>query len=692
MSDARVESGIALAITEGSPAAFAGIGDGALLGRAGVGLVEIFTADEQRFRSSQAYVRSAVGERLRVVAVDETSNAEAERVVVTQLDERTGLRARSEFIRSRHTSAVRVLTSVTNTSESPVVLTAISSLTVGVGNDEELEGIVAWIADSTWLAESRWRSHRLSELLPPLDLALHGQDGRGRFGLTSHGAWPTGEHLPVGVVVDDSTGEAFAWQLESGAGWQVDLIQTRDGAVVSLLGPTDLEHQFAHTLAPGETFDAVPVAVAVSSQGRDGAIAELTAYRRGLRPRATASDGLPVIYNDFMNTLMGQPTTEALLPIIREAATAGVELFCIDAGWFADPAIGDWWATVGEWREATTRFDNGLTAVFDEIHALGMRSGIWLEPEIVGIHSPAVASLPDDAFFQRHGRRVVEAERYHLDFRHPAVVAHLDEVVDRLIADYGVSYFKLDYNINPGAGTEWRATGAGDGLLAHARAFRQWLIAVQRRHPGVLLENCSSGAMRADYHLLAVTHLQSTTDQQDFLRYPPIAASSPASIAPEQCGNWAYPAADMTPEQTAFTLVSGLSGRLYLSGFLDRLDDHQRSLVHEAIAVHKQLRTGLATATPFWPLGLPAWDDDVVCLGLHGTHDDLVFVWDRGAEAAEIVLPGVTGEARQVFPREGARWAVASLDAELRMRTIPGPTARVLAVTRREPATRGPRG
>ena len=70
--------------------------------------------------------------------------------------------------------------------------------------------------------------------------------------------------------------------------------------------------------------------------------------------------------------------------------------------------------------------------------------------------------------------------------------------------------------------------------------------------------------------MLARFDLQSTSDQQDFLLYPPIAAGAPVQILPEQAGNWAYPQPSMSHEEIAFTMVTGLSGRLYLSGFLDR--------------------------------------------------------------------------------------------------------------------------
>lgn len=644
-----------------------------LAGREGTPLVEIFTADEQRERTSQAYYRSAVGSRLRVRS---TESVGGERLIIVQGDDTSGLEAVTVLTSPASTSALRAETTIRNSGERPVVLTAVGSATLGFGRrPDDLGRIEVHSARSEWLAENRWSARPLDGLLPALSLPLHGQDGRGHASVTSHGAWSSGEFLPVGALVAGD--DALAWQIESSAGWTVDFSQVADGGVMTLLGPADLENHFAHQLAPGETFTAVPVAVAASVSGFEGAIAELTAYRRWLRN--DAPEELPLVYNDFMNTLMGQPTTDALLPLIDAAADAGAEVFCIDAGWFADPAIGDWWATVGEWNDSAARFpDGGLRRITRAIREHGMRVGLWLEPEVVGTDSSAAQLLPQDAFFQRFGTRVREHDRYHLDFRHPAARAHIDTVVDRLVREHEVSYLKLDYNINPGAGTEWQATSAGDGLLAHTRAFQKWLTDIQERHPGLVIENCSSGAMRADYALLAITHIQSTTDQQDFRLYPPVAASAPASILPEQCGNWAYPSVDMTEEETAFTLVTGLSGRLYLSGFLDHLSDAQRAMVAEAVSVHKQTRNDLTTAVPFWPLGLPGWDDDVVCLGLRTESRTLLFIWDRSATATDLVIPGVTGRVTQTFPTHG--WRLTPTEDGILIGTRAGATARLLIV------------
>ncbi|KRV47351.1 hypothetical protein AQ490_07770 [Wenjunlia vitaminophila] len=632
-------------------------------------LVEVFTAAEQRGRTSQGYVRSAVGERLRY----RDHTADERTLSIRQFDVVSGLLVTSEFEIAPGTSGLRAMVTVINESEHDVVLTAMTTLTLGLGDPADLR--LLW-GESEWLAEGRWHEQPLRQALPDLNLALHGQDGRGRFTRTSHGSWSTGEFLPTGVLFGRS---GLAWQVESSAGWHWELGQTARGCYLSLLGPTDAEHQFAQRLAPGQSFTTVPVGVAVADGGRDAALAALTDYRRTLRP---PQGQLPVIYNDFMNTLMADPSTEKLLPLIGAAAEAGAEYFCVDAGWFDDSK--DWWSSIGAWQEAPTRFTGGLSSVFGAIHAAGMRSGIWLEPEIVGIDSPVAGELPDEAFFRRFGTRVVEDRRYHLDLRHPAAVEHLDRTVDRLVADLGISFLKLDYNINPGVGT---GEHAGAGLLGHTRALRSWLRSIQHRHPGLLVENCASGAMRMDYSLLSVTHLQSTSDQQDHLRYPPIAVSAPASVLPEQCGNWAYPSAAMTDQETVFAMVSGIMGRLYLSGFLPELRPSQRHLVHQAVEVHKRWRSRIALAHPRWPLGLPGWDDDVLALALQAPGEDaLLAVWSRGA-GRQVRLDGLDArEVSVVYPADADPWH-AHADGSVTLDVPDGPAARVFSVRSTRKAT-----
>ena len=69
-------------------------------------------------------------------------------------------------------------------------------------------------------------------------------------------------------------------------------------------------------------------------------------------------------------------------------------------------------------------------------------------------------------------------------------------MIDRVVKDYGVGYIKMDYNIEPGIGTELGAESVGQGLLEHEKAYLNWLDDVFARYPDLVIENCSSGGLR----------------------------------------------------------------------------------------------------------------------------------------------------------------------------------------------------
>lgn len=559
-------------------------------------------------------------------------------------------------------AAVRSSVRVANRGAGPLVLRAVPSWTIGFTSagdrDDPLAGWERVSGASDWLGEGRWDREPLrGPDFPRLAEHLTGHNPRGAYAASSSGSWSTGRHLPVAALENRTRGECVLWQIEHNGAWRWEIGEDTPGGYVSISGPTDADSAWTRVLGEGDEFRSVPVTV-VFAADLDSAVAELTDHRRATRRAHPDNAAMPVVFNDYMNTLNGDPTTEKLLPLIAAAAEAGCEVFCIDAGWYDDS--GNWWDSVGEWMPSTTRFPNGLAEVIDAIRDAGLVPGLWLEPEVVGVRSPIADSLPAEAFLLRHGQRVVEHHRYHLDLRHPAAVAHLDAVVDRLIGDFGIGFFKFDYNIDPGAGTDHEADSAGDGLLEHNRAHLAWLDGVLDRHPDLVIENCASGAMRMDFALLSRLAMQSTSDQQDFVKYPPIAAAAPLSMLPEQAASWAYPQPEMTDEEISFALVTGLLGRYYVSGYLNRMTDPQRRRVADAIAVAKELRTELPARHPLWPLGLPSWDAPWVALGLRGERDTLVSVWRRDdADEVELAFPHLVGRdvtVATVFPTDLPAW------------------------------------
>jgi alpha-galactosidase len=607
--------------------------------RAGlVPLVEVTATGHGRLWSGERFIETAIGDRLTYRGHETVQDGSRERTTIRLADSVTGLAAEVVLETGKGAGVLRARVRLVNGGSAPLRLESVTTLTLGgiTDADGELEGLTLHWADNDWLAECRWRQAAFRDQVVPLSRSAHGHEGRGCFERYSQGSWSTGRHLPVGALTDDC-GRTWLWQIESSAGWRFETGEREGAAYVALLGPDDAHHQWHHTLAPGEEFTTVPaVLVRTESGGLDAAFGELTDYRRALRRDHPDHRALPVIYNDYMNTLMGDPTTEKLLPLIEAAGKAGAEVFVIDAGWYDDDAQG-WWDAVGAWEAAPNRFPGGILEVLDAIRRHGMTPGLWLEPEVVGVRSPLARTLPPEAFFRRGGLRVTEHGRHHLDLRHPAARAHLDAVVDRLVGEWGVGYLKLDYNINIGPGTENGVESPGAGLLGHHRAHLDWMASLLDRHPALVLENCGSGGLRMDYAQLAVAQIQSTSDQQDPLRYPPIAAAAATAATPEQAAVWAYPQPGHTPDEITFTLAGALLGRVHLSGFLDRMNDEQFHLVRSAIRVYKDIRPDIRAAHPFWPLGLPTWDDAWIAHGLRGQDVTYLLVWRREPGSRENV-------------------------------------------------------
>ncbi|MFJ8001092.1 alpha-galactosidase [Streptomyces sp. NPDC096310] len=666
---------------------------GAAPGRAALPLVEIELAGHGRTGTSgKRHVDGSVSRRLRYAG----HTTEDGRLTVRTHDPVTDLRAETHY---RLDDGAPVLHTWTEVSAGKSTLDVESVSSFALAGVAELLGapgqweheVSIWTAANPWSGEYRWSGTPLGEAgLVDTGMTRFGQTGsKNRITRTSTGSWPSSEHLPMGWLAGPSG--VLAWQIEHNGSWHAEVTDRFDEICLLLSGPTRREHTWSLRLAPGESFTTVPVTVALAPD-RDTALAHLTGHRRATRRPHPDTTTLPVVFNDFMNCLMGDPTTEKLLPLIRAAAVTGCEYFCVDAGWYDDERAGEgpggvpgWWDAVGTWEPSPSRFPGGLAEVTDAIRAAGMIPGLWLEPEVVGVRSPLASALPDEAFFRRDGVRLTEWGRHQLDLTHPAARAHLDTTVDRLVTEFGLGYLKLDYNIDIGAGTDSGPGAPGHGLLAHNRAYLRWLDGVHDRHPGLVLEGCAAGGMRIDHATLAHVPVQSLTDQQDALLIAAVAAAAPVAVPPEQGAVWAYPQPGQSEEETVFTLVSALLGRVHLSGRIDLLPPERLALVTEALDSYRGYRRTLARAVPSWPLGLPGWRDDWLALALDTGTETLLAIWRRGGpeEVCELPVPAGTHTVVPVYPRVAPGGAV--LDAEngrLRVDLPRAPSARLLRLSR----------
>lgn len=566
----------------------------------------------------------------------------------------------------------------------------------GLGHGAHWEDeLLLWEAANPWSGEFRWRTNTLAQR-GLYDVGMHrfGQVGsKNRITLTSTGSWPTSEHLPMGIVEDSRTGDMLAWQVESNTTWHAELGDRYGDVYLTASGPTGAEHGWFARLGPRTSTATVPVTYAVvPGQGATPATLEalaaaLTAHRRLRRRPHSDHVTMPVVYNDFLNGLMSDPTTDRVLPLVAAAADLGVDTYVMDAGWY-DDEDGGWWDSVGQWKPSGRRFPGGLDTVMERIHSQGLGAGLWLEPEAIGVRSPIAGTLPAEAFFTRHGTRVTEWGRHQLDLRNEAARTHLDQVVDRLQSTMNLDYLKLDYNVDTGPGTH---TGSDEapaaGLAGHGEAMLEWVSALMDRYPALVVEGCAAGGSRTDAASGAVFPVQSLTDQQDPLLMPPIVAAAPLAITPEQSGIWASVDGAMGEEELAFSLATALLGRIHLAGRIDTLSRHQRDIVRSALSVYRTIRGAVAQGSPLWPLGLPGWRDELIAYGLRCKDDLYVLTWRRGESAeAELQLPInelTTGSSAQVlFPTWAREQASVDGQAGVLKVQLPHPvTARLVHVS-----------
>lgn len=553
---------------------------------------------------------------------------------------------------------VRSIVDVTNIGDDSLILESVVpwSASFGTTDDSGITDLSSWAVyecTNECTGEGRWTRTPVRHYCPDLHASLAKRDPQGCHAVISEGTFSTGTSSPVGVLESKKLHMCWAFQIEHNGAWRWEIGQDREDGYFALSGPNWKNHTWSKCLRSGEQFTSVPVSVTLGDSF-DSAIEALTSYRRIIRKQMGRASQSLIIFNDYMNTINGDPTTEKLMPLIDEAGSLDIDVFCIDCGWYDDS--GDWWPSVGEWVPSLKRFPNGLHQVVDAIRDRGMIPGLWLEPESVGIDSPIASELPDSCFFQHDGKRLIEQKRLMLDYRNPAVVKRMDDVIDRLIEDYDIGYFKFDFNIRPGSGTTYDSDSSGDGLLEHNRAYLRWIDGLYRRHPKLILESCSAGGMRTDFAQASHFQLLSTSDQQDYRLYPTISTAAPMTMLPEQAGNWAYPEQSMDDENFAFALMNTMLGHYFLSGYLNTFTASQKALIRQSIDVYKTaVRPHLINSSPCWPLGLPQWTDDIVTLGMMDGEVCLLAVWVRGTERSNITLPipngaGRKGNVRIIFP------------------------------------------
>ncbi len=429
-----------------------------------------------------------------------------------------------------------------------------------------------------------------------------------RTGTTSHGANPW-------VMIDDGTttedvglvrSVALGW---SGT-WRLTVQRRAEGGVSVSTG-------FGHDgvvlrLCPGSSLTTPSSFGQVSSGGFGAASRGWHRFvRERLRP--TGDQVNPVLYNSWEATEF-DVTEEGQLALARRAADMGAELFVVDDGWFSTrtddtSGLGDWWPD-------PRRFPAGLRRLRDEVAALGMRFGLWVEPEMVN---------PRSELYRRHPEWVLHVDGRHRAERRNQLVLNFarDDVrewafgwLDRLVGDNAIDYLKWDMN-RPFSQAGWpeNATDQDSLWVGHARAVHDIMRRLRVAHPGLRIESCAGGGGRVDLAMAAVADEFWTSDNTDAIDRQPIQHGFSQLYPAIAMSNWVTD----SPNPLTFREVPleyrfhvAMAGSLGIGGDLTRWSPHELETATALIAQYKRIREVVQLGEQYRLGGLPGRDRSAV--------------------------------------------------------------------------------
>jgi alpha-galactosidase len=258
-------------------------------------------------------------------------------------------------------------------------------------------------------------------------------------------------------------------------------------------------------VAPGATFAAADLLVGEAGTLEDASLALRRYFRARLGlAKELPADLVPIEYNGWWPHEDKFLTEDLFVENARLAKELGCRYATMDAGWFGYQAEGQgWYEKRGDWDVINTRdFPSGMKSLCDRVARLDILPGLWCEIEAVGKDAALLTTHPG-IIARRDGKSLG-----YVCLADPTAYVWALGVVDRILGEYGARWIKFDYNLDPapGCNAPGHGHGVGDGLHAHYRAYYRMLDEVRRRHPGVVIENCSSGGLRCDVEMLSHVH------------------------------------------------------------------------------------------------------------------------------------------------------------------------------------------
>lgn len=311
------------------------------------------------------------------------------------------------------------------------------------------------------------------------------------------------EHPFVALVSENATQESgevygfhfvysgnFLAQVEKG---QFDTLRVQMG-----IHPDN----FSFRLEENDTFVAPEVVMTYSANGLGQMSRNLhDLYREHLIRSPYRTKERPVLINNWEATYFDFDT-EKLLSIAREAKKAGIEMLVMDDGWFGHRSDDN--TSLGDWFVNEEKLKGGIKYLVEEVNKIGLKFGIWFEPEMISPDSDLYRNHPDWAIAIEGRTPCRSRNQYVLDLSRKEVADYIYESVASVLRSANIEYVKWDMNRQLTDLGSMYLGKENQGELCHR--FVLAMYDLQERliteFPNLLLENCSGGGARFDPGML----------------------------------------------------------------------------------------------------------------------------------------------------------------------------------------------
>ncbi len=299
---------------------------------------------------------------------------------------------------------------------------------------------------------------------------------------------------------------------------------------------------FCWHLNNGETFYSPEATLCYSDEGTNVLSQRYHKFiNEHIVPKQWACRERPILVNNWDATYFNF-TEKKLLDIAKTAKSFGIELFVLDDGWFGNRT--DDTKGLGDWTANKSRLPKGLDGLAQKINALGMKFGIWVEPEMVNKNSDLYRKHPDWAVKHPLYEPLECRNQLLLDLSNDEVCNYLIEAMSNVFSSANIDYVKWDFN-RPltdfySATTENRQ---GEFLHRFILGYYKIVSALTQKFPDILFEACASGGNRFDLGVLCYMPqiwCSDNTDSFDRVKihegtlygYPPSCIGSHVSASP----------------------------------------------------------------------------------------------------------------------------------------------------------------